>query len=116
MKHGSIPEIWPSKCLNESLVKNPNMPGCICQPPRRRADRRFRHSRLFRRGPGWLLSNLTGVESFFAGMAQAQPAGGRDEEQARFDEEFAAIEPVYGGIFQGGVGEKGWPGHVGGRE
>jgi hypothetical protein len=58
-----------------------------------------------RRGPGYLLSNLTGLESFFAGMAQPQPAGGGDEEQARFDEEFAAIEPIYGCIFQGGVGE-----------
>src|SRR5216684_8166178 len=105
MKHGSIPEIWPSKYLNEALVKNPNTPGCICQPPQRRADKRFRHSRLFRRGPGCQLSNLTGVESFFAGIAQAQPARGGDEEQARLDAEFAAIEPVYGGIFQGGIGE-----------
>src|ERR1700682_3381296 len=104
MKHGSIPEIRPSKYLNEALVKNPNMPGCICQPPRRRADRRFSHSWLFRRGSGCLLSNLTGVESFFAGMAQAQPANGGDEEQARFDEEVGAIEPIYGGIFQGGGG------------
>jgi len=42
---------------------------------------------------GCLLSDLAGVKDFFAGMAQAQQADGGDEEQARLDEEFAAIEP-----------------------
>jgi len=41
---------------------------------------------------------LAGAEGFFASVAQAQQTDGGDEEQARFDEEFAAIEPVHRGI------------------
>jgi hypothetical protein len=48
---------------------------------------------------------LAGVQGFFAGMAQAQQADGGDEEQARFDEEFAAVGPIYVSILQAGIGE-----------
>jgi len=38
-------------------------------------------------------------------MAQAQQADGSDEEEARFDEEFAAVGPIYAGMFQAGIGK-----------
>jgi hypothetical protein len=48
---------------------------------------------------GYLLSDLVGVEGFFAGIAQAHQADGGDHKQAGYDEEFAAIEPIHGGTF-----------------
>jgi len=59
---------------------------------------------------------LADAESFFASVAQAKQADGSDEEQARFDEEFAAIEPFHGGIFQAGIREQAVPEKGGGRE
>jgi hypothetical protein len=38
------------------------------------------------------------------GKAQAQQADGGDEEQARLDEEFAAVGPICAGIFQAWIG------------
>ncbi len=62
------------------------------------------------------MGGKAGVEGFFAGMAQAQQADGGDEEQAGFDKKLAAIEPLYGGIFQGGIGEQAVPEKRGGGE
>ena len=50
------------------------------------------------------------------GVAQTEQANGGDKEQARLDEEFAAVEPVHRGIFQAGIGEKAVPEEGGGRE
>ena len=63
---------------------------------------------------GYLPGDAAGAESFFASMAQAQQTDGRDKEQARFDEEFATIEPVHRGIFQTGIGEEAVPEKGGG--
>src|ERR1700730_7107213 len=49
-------------------------------------------------------------------MAQVQQADGGDEGEARFDEEFAAIGPIDGGIFQSGIGEQAVPEKRGGCE
>jgi len=65
---------------------------------------------------GYPLGDLADAESFFASVAQAKQADGSDEEQARFDEEFAAIEPIHAGIFQAGIGEKAVPEKGGGCE
>src|SRR2546430_13791701 len=47
-------------------------------------------------------------------MTQAQQANGGDEEQARFDEELAAIEPIHRVIFQAGISEQAVPEKRGG--
>jgi len=65
---------------------------------------------------GYPLGDLEDAESFFASVAQAEQADGSDEEQARFDEEFAAIEPIHAGIFQAGIREQAVPEKGGGRE
>lgn len=49
-------------------------------------------------------------------MAPAQDAGCEDDQQARFHEEFAGVEPVDRGIFQGWVGEQAVPEERGGGE
>jgi len=53
---------------------------------------------------------------FFAGIAQAQQADAGDEQQAGFDEKFAAIEPIHGSVFQTGIGEQAVPEKSGGSE
>src|SRR5207249_419198 len=52
---------------------------------------------------------LAGMKRFLAGMSQAQQTDGSDKDQTRFDEEFAAIEPIHGVIFQAGIGEQAVP-------
>ena len=49
------------------------------------------------------------MEGFVAGVADAEEADGRDEEEARFDEEFAAVGQINGLIFQVGIGEEAVP-------
>ena len=49
------------------------------------------------------------MKRFLAGMSQAQQTDGSDKDQTRFDEEFAAIEPIHGVIFQAGIGEQAVP-------
>ena len=49
-------------------------------------------------------------------MAEAQKADDGDDEQTGFDEEFAAVEPIYGDIFQAGIGEQAMPEKSGGSE
>src|SRR6202007_1085051 len=39
-----------------------------------------------------------------------------DDQETDFDEEFAAVEPIYGGIFQGGVREEAVPEEGGGGD
>jgi len=63
-----------------------------------------------------LLSDLPGVEGFFAGEAQAEKADGDNEKKAGFDEEFSAAGPMDGGILQGGIGEEAVPEERGGGE
>ena len=60
------------------------------------------------------MGDLVEGAGLLAGMAQAQQANGGDEEQARFDEEFAAIEPIHRGIFQAGISEQAVPEERGG--
>ena len=49
-------------------------------------------------------------------MAPAGYTCGGDDYEAGFDEEFAAVEPVYGRIFQGRVGEEAVPEQGGGGD
>jgi len=42
-------------------------------------------------------------------VAKAEEADGGNEEEAGFDEEFAAVGPSYGRIFQVGIGEEAMP-------
>lgn len=49
-------------------------------------------------------------------MAQAQEANGGDEQQAGFDDEFAAIQPIYWGVLQTGIGKQAVPEKPGGCE
>ena len=60
------------------------------------------------------MGDLVEGAGLLAGMAQAQQANGGDEEQARFDEELAAIEPIHRGIFQAGISEQAVPEKPGG--
>src|SRR6266705_6674562 len=64
---------------------------------------------LLRRGAGCLPSNFAGVEGFSAGKAEAEEADGDDQEQAGFDEEFAAVGPIHRGILQGRISEEAVP-------
>ena len=63
-----------------------------------------------------MLNGLAGVEGFFAGMAQAKETDGGDEEEAEFDEKFAAVGPIGGLIFQVRIGEEAVPEKSGGGE
>ena len=62
------------------------------------------------------MGDLAETAGLLAGMAQAQQANGGDEEQARFDEEFAAVEPMDRVIFQAGISEQAVPKECCGRE
>ena len=48
----------------------------------------------------------TEVRSFAAGMAPAEEADGGDQQEAAFDKQFAAVEPVDGSILQARGGEQ----------
>ena len=50
-----------------------------------------------------------GSAAFLLGVAVAEGGGDYDYGDAGFYEEFAAVEPVYWGLFQGGVGEQAVP-------
>jgi len=63
-----------------------------------------------------MVGDLAGVEGLFAGVAQAQQADSGDDEETRLDEEFAAVEPVDGGVFQVGIGEEAVPEECSGSE
>jgi len=52
------------------------------------------------------VGKLAEVGYLSARVAPAEKAHGRDEEEAAFNKELAAVEPVDGITFQGGVGEK----------
>jgi len=52
---------------------------------------------------------IGGREGFFARVTKAEEADGGNEEEAGFDEEFAAVGPSYGRIFQVGIGEEAMP-------
>ena len=54
------------------------------------------------------------MKRFLAGMSQAQQTDGSDKDQTRFDEEFAAIEPIDRVIFQAGISEQAVPEKRGG--
>jgi hypothetical protein len=56
------------------------------------------------------------MEGFLAGVAEAKEADGGDEEEAAFDEEFAAVGPINGLVFQVGIGEEAVPEKSGGGE
>ena len=62
------------------------------------------------------MGGKAGMEGFFAGVAKAEEADGGDEQEAQFDEEFAAVGPVDGLIFQVGIGEEAVPEKGGGGE
>ena len=49
-----------------------------------------------------LLSDLPGVEGFFAGEAQAEEADGGDEKKAGFDEKLAPSAQLMGAFFKTG--------------
>ena len=58
---------------------------------------------LQRRFDGY--GEVAGMEGFLAGVAEAEEADDGDEEEAGFDEEFAAVGPINGLVFQVGICE-----------
>jgi len=56
------------------------------------------------------------MEGFIAGVAEAEEADGGDEQEAESDEEFAAVGPIDGSVFQGGISEEAVPEQCGGGE
>src|SRR5712672_1770212 len=67
---------------------------------------------------GWrrLVSGLANAESFFASVTQAEEGDRGDQEEAKLDEEFAAIGPIHGSIFEVRIGEEAVPEERGSRE
>src|SRR6267154_4952273 len=67
---------------------------------------------------GWrrLVSGLANAESFFASVTQAEEGDRGDREEAKLDEEFAAVGPIHGSIFQSRIGEEAVPEKRGGSE
>jgi hypothetical protein len=53
-----------------------------------------------------LARDFAEVEGFSSRVAPAKQTGHGDNDEARLDEKFAAVEPVDGIAFQGGIGEK----------
>ena len=54
--------------------------------------------------------------AFAYGVAPAEDAGGGDDQEAGFDEELAAVEPINWTVFQGRVGEQAVPEEGGGSD
>jgi len=63
-----------------------------------------------------LFSGLAETVGFLAGMAQAEETERDDKEEAELDEEFAAVEPGGGSVFQVWIGEEAVPEERGGGE